>query len=519
MRVAYARKGVKMKQGKFLALIISLVTAMVMAFSTSTFAYASETDVLVSANGATITANENVFDSNTVFTVTDAVTSSDSVSALIYYNDQAYKKVEYGFKVDVLTNEESLISLPSEATFSVPTTLSGLVQIAYVLDNCEVEIIDAYINSTEDSYITFNSSKLGEFWVLTDNASTLDGVGVLEASRVLAVNMQAQSVSLNTYCVKYINAIKPGLKAAKSFSSDVTVEKQTVINELLNLYKKASINYLDSLYNKNDYSVTENGICAINELKALTKNAINSAYNVDEIDLAVTNFKSQIDEDKFSKKRSTLKLNGNFQASVTAYELNEDKVSYSELLAFSDDASLSLTEVKDQIKVKNTNLALLENQNVITNGGVYKYLNVKVVENDVINTLSYDKLTVKISLESLGITLADNEVLQVAKYVKNKQVELIAVTVEDGYMIFDVTEFGDYAIVKEGCALQNTSEFIAFFETYGALCGATSPVIIIIILAISSASKKRKKQEQREYKAFKKAQKLSKKKSKKKSKS
>ena len=42
----------------------------------------------------------------------------------------------------------------------------------------------------------------------------------------------------------------------------------------------------------------------------------------------------------------------------------------------------------------------------------YKYLNIQAIENGIVNQNKYDKIEVVISLESLGITLENGEVLQ-----------------------------------------------------------------------------------------------------------
>ena len=508
-----------MKSRKFSILFISIITSIIMAFSSTTIVSAVEINKISNASGASITANESVFDSAYTLTVTENTTPSDmqNVSALIYENEQAYQKVVMGLNVVVSNGAEEISSnLGGEALFEIPTTLpnSSPVQIAYVNANYGVEFHNATVS---DGVVKFNASHLGEFWVLLDMSSSLTPIEVFERSKILTLNLQSEGgfVYKDNY-QKYLNVTAPGLKVAKSFSEEETQLNKSAFNDLLRLYKQASEVVLDTLYNKNDYSVTANGIYAINELKASAVTEINSATNIDEVDLAVAYFNEKLLEGGFSKKRSSIELTEGIVAKVTAYKLGEDGTSFEELLAFSDDTTLSLNDVKDGILVKNTNLALLDNEEVIANGGVYKYLNIQAIENGIVNQNEYDKIEVVISLESLGIALENGEVLQVAKYLRNRQVEIIPVTVVDGSLTFEISTFGDYAIVKQGYALENASAFMAFIESYGIICAIVLGAVLIIIIIIAISKSKKKRREKREFKEFKKSKKQAKKDAKKK---
>ena len=121
-----------------------------------------------------------------------------------------------------------------------------------------------------------------------------------------------------------------------------------------------------------------------------------------------------------------------------------------------------------------------------------------------------------ISLESLGIALENGEVLQVAKYLRNRQVEIIPVTVVEGNLTFEISTFGDYAIVKQGYALENASAFMAFMESYGIICAIVLGAVLLIIIIIAISKSKKKRREKREFKEFKKSKKQAKKDAKKK---
>ena len=494
-----------MKKGKILALIITIMSTVALAFSSMIIANASEPNVLTS-NGATVSSTEYVFDASSVLTVTknDSESSISNLSALIYYGNN-YKKVNYGVNVEVAVGGEAVTGNLGKIDFSIPVDLAvgTAVSVAYVNDNYDVEFLNATVQeAVGTNLLKFSASHLGEFFVLTNEASLIDEAGVFARSVVLkeVVKTLGGAVHSGNY-VKYFNVTKAGLQAYESFDNDAKLLFDDDYDDLMRFYKLASKESLNALYNEDDYSATENGLLAVKALKESIESEIDGASNYLMVNQAVESFKTQINGNSFSKKRSTISATGEVNLSVTAYKLVDGN--YVEYFDFSDDAILTVSKVKDEIKVKNTKLALLDNTGVIENGGVYKYLKISATEDTIPKQDTYDKLTVSILVEDLELT--DGEVIQVAKYIKNQEVELIEVTVINGYAVFNVTEFGDYAIVKAGYALQEKNEFLAFINKYWLVIATGALILIILSFVISRGKKQRERAEKRSYNEYKKA--------------
>ena len=336
------------------------------------------------------------------------------------------------------------------------------------------------------------------------SADSIDGESVFNSSYIAVSNIQHEQggyINETNYNL-YIEASAPGITVAEQLSS---VSKDAIdgfnvkYGELLNVYKKANIVKLGTFYNPDDFSPTENGTILLNNKKQLAGEQIDASNLKSEIDAVVLNFKNEIEQgianNEFSVRLSYVNTadDSNYKVSVIASGL-----------VFSSDSVLEVLDVKDGILFKNTQIALLENDDVIEGGGVVKYLHFKLIENGVISESEYDEFEVVVNLQSLAITVGDGETLQVAKYTKNQQVEIITAQINDGYLTFKATEFGKYAIVQKGYQIENTSEFVAFFEKHGAIVGIVVAILLIISISISSAKKRKKKQEQKELKEFRK---------------
>lgn len=298
---------------------------------------------------------------------------------------------------------------------------------------------------------------------------------------------------------QYLDAAAPGIIVAETLTEASTsaIDGYSLkLEALLHAYKKASEIKLDTFYNKNDYSETENGILAIDKLKAETISNINGANVKSEIDGFVSGFQTQINEGNFSKNRNVIQTTSDSQYAATVVYAG---------LVFSDDSNLLVKEVKNGILIKNTQLSLLDNENTIETGGVALYLNFVVKEDGIVNETVYDEpITFAVSVESTGLTIENGQEIQIAKYNGKLRTELITAEVVDGYIVFAANSFGEYAIVLAGYELQNRSEFAAFWSKYWVIAVVGVVVILIIAIPISAARKERKKREQREFKEFKK---------------
>ena len=339
------------------------------------------------------------------------------------------------------------------------------------------------------------------------SADSIDGESVFNSSYIAVSNIQHEQggyINETNYNL-YIEASAPGITVAEQLSS---VSKDAIdgfnvkYGELLNVYKKANIVKLGTFYNPDDFSPTENGTILLNNKKQLAGEQIDASNLKSEIDAVVLNFKNEIEQgianNEFSVRLSYVNTadDSNYKVSVIASGL-----------VFSSDSVLEVLDVKDGILFKNTQIALLENDDVIDGGGVVKYLHFKLIENGVISESEYDEFEVVVNLQSLAITVGDGETLQVAKYTKNQQVEIITAQINDGYLTFKATEFGKYAIVQKGYQIENTSEFVAFFEKHGAIVGVVAGILLILSIIISSAKRRKKKKEKQELKEFRKGKK------------
>lgn len=497
-----------MKKRSFLILILTVIASVSTMLSGLT-AFGSNVNTVStvpsSAISCTATASSNIFTTeNSLFVSTETNQQElDVVSSLIYYKTDVYKLVQSGFYLMLLENGTPVenYNLSEEVTVSLSTGLpiSLTAQLACVDDNYNVEIITATVTN---GIIAFTATHFGKFYLLLDSTSTVAESEVFENSRIITASLQLGGgyVSEDNY-ISYLNATLPGLTAFNSFDSVVMGEDNynlalETYNSLLRLYKKASIVKLGEFYNLNDYSKTENGTVAVNNLVKVAEAEINSAESASEVDIAVNYFKTQIETGTFSKGLSVVSTEENYITTVNAGEGN---------LVFSTDSLLKVTLVKNQILIKNTNVALLDNDSAVENGGVYKYLNITLTENGVLNYQTFSLLEIRIKLSSLDITLAENETIQIAKYIKNQTVELIPTTVdtETGELVFNVTSFGEYAVVRSGYALESRSEFISLFNKYGVpIClGLGLIILLVITISVSISNKKRKeKKELNEYK-------------------
>ena len=501
-----------MLKRKIFILILSIITSISLFMGATTLAFASEVNSVSTIDGiaCTVTAQTNVFDSGDYLNVEVKTNNAEvnEVKTLIHANNDVYQTVIGGFSLSLKnsSNEDKSVEFTAPITVSLNAgyTPTEAVQVITFNNNYDVEIYQATIVS---DVLSFTASDFKTFWLVVNAPSTYTAKEVVSNSNIILNRIVNEGgfVSANNY-VKYYNATRCGLDAYATLSADDKLLFETEFNSLLRYYKLANIELLNTLYNPNDYSNTENGTIAINNLKALTVSAIDQATGKGEVDATVSSFKTQLETGNYSKKISTVStIEEGYEVSVYAFK-TVDGVE-TENLAFSNDAKLTVVDVKDGILIKNTQIALKKTEGVIENGGVYKYLNIKVTENGVIDEKQYEKLVITVSLESLGLTAEDGEVVQIAKYVKNQTVEIINVTVIGGKLVFEATQFGEYAVVKTGYALENDSAFVAFFIEYGlyVAIGAGVIILLIIVITVSNANKKRK--EKRAFKAFKKAQK------------
>ena len=500
-----------MLKRKIYILILSIITSISVFMGATTIALAGEVNSVSTVAGVacTVTAQTNEFNTGDYLNVeVKSNTEVNSVKTLIYANNNVYQTVIGGFSLSLKNsnNEDKIVEFtaPISIMIDVGYTPTEAVQVITLNNNYDVEIYQATIAGNA---LSFTASNFETFWLVLNAPSTYTEKEVVSNSFIMLnrVINEGGFVSANNY-VKYYNISRCGLDAFASLTNEDKLLYETEFNSLLRYYKLANIELLNALYNPNDYSNTENGTIAINNLKALTVSAIEQATSKGEVDAIVSSFKNQLATGGYSKKLSTVSTSEEgYEASVYAFKTVDG--AEVENLAFSNDAKLTVVDVKNEVLIKNTQIALKKTDGVVENGGVYKYINVKVTENGVIDEKQYEKLVITVSLESLGLTVEDGEVIQIAKYLKNQTVEIINATVISGKLVFETSQFGEYAIVKTGYALENDSAFLAFFADYGLFVAIGAGVILVIIILISISSANKKRKEKRAFKAFKKAQK------------
>ncbi len=318
---------------------------------------------------------------------------------------------------------------------------------------------------------------------------------------------------------EYSSKVENGIILAEAINADE--ERKASIEDfyvkyydfILKKYKFYVKDYkIPSVYNPEDYSNTENGTIKLNREKSIAELAIENATNKQEVDDAFTVFYELINSNDLAKNVNIAKTNE--QSTINAEAVTADGSLY-----FSTDDYLIVSKYNNSAIVKNTNVALLESEELLMeNGGVAYYFNIQLNKNGVIAESIEKPIIVKIKLEDVGLTLSSDVVAQIATYNGNRNVTLQSATVLDGYLVFEISNVGEYALCLEGYAIEHRSAVVTFFNKYGIYVLLGLLVVFLIVAPIQYSRKLKKKKikaEKKEFKRYKKAKKLENKKSKK----
>ncbi|MBO5851095.1 MAG: hypothetical protein J6R29_02045 [Clostridia bacterium] len=313
---------------------------------------------------------------------------------------------------------------------------------------------------------------------------------------------------------EYSSKVENGIILAEAINADE--EKRASIEGfdkkytlILKKYKLFVRDYkLTSIYNPEDYPNTENGLIKINNEKLSAKLNIDNATSKQQVDEAFSAFYELINSNDLAKNVNIAKTNE--QSQIYAQAVTADDSLY-----FSTDDYLIVSKYNDSAIIKNTNVALLDSEELLMeNGGVAYYFNIQLNKNGVVVDSIEKPIIVKIKLEDVGLTLSSDVVAQIATYNGNRKVTLQNATVVDNYLTFEISNVGKYALCLEGYAIEHRSAVVTFFAKYGIYVLLGLLVLFLIIAPIQYSRKLKKKKvktEKKEFKRFKKGLKKDKK--------
>lgn len=292
--------------------------------------------------------------------------------------------------------------------------------------------------------------------------------------------------------------------------------------DVFRVFKNVLLYKLSDSYNESDYSPSDNGIVLLHSKLYEARGKISTASSYTEVEDAYNEFLNFISSDEISKKTSELSTNSDQAIQVTA-------VSNSPI--FGEGDKLTTKKFLDSIIIKNTKVALIDNENLLdpTNGVAY-FFSIRWERDGVItrgDKNSPTKITFSVDTSNMGITIDDSSCLQIVRYLGGQKVEFITATLQDGKIIFSLDNFGndiesnydlDFAVVIKGHKLEAPSVVGKFVTENMVIVISVASTLVILyllikIIKINSRRSRNKKYKQfrREYKAFKKFKKKQKK--------
>ena len=301
---------------------------------------------------------------------------------------------------------------------------------------------------------------------------------------------------------------------------DRTYRNQHV--DVFRVFKNVVLYRLNGSYNESDYSSSDNGIVLLHNKLYEARGKISTASSYTEVDDAYNEFLNFISSDELSKKTSELSTDSEQAIQVTV-------VANSPI--FGDGDKLTTKKFLDSIIIKNTKIALIDNENLLdSTSGVAYFFSIRWERDGVItrgDKNSPTKVTFSVDTSNMGITVDDSSCLQIVRYLGNQKVEFITATLQDGKIIFSLDNFGgdiesnydlDFAVVIKGYKLEAPSVVGKFLtENFAIVISIASALVILYLLIkiikINSRRNRKRKYNQfkREYGAFKKFKKKQKK--------
>ncbi len=269
---------------------------------------------------------------------------------------------------------------------------------------------------------------------------------------------------------------------------------------ILKKYQLYVINYkLCKAYNLDDYSNSENGKQYLLSEQSIARYSIEVAVNKKQVDDAYENFYNLIKMDIFAKNINVVKT-------VDGGKFTAEAVVLDGTLCFSTDDYITISQKSDAAVIKNINKAILANTSTkLTDGGVAYYFDVQLCKNGALVNDFAKRISLKVKLDDLGLTVLDGSAIQIAKYNGNEKITLIDAEVENGYAVFEIDELGAYAICLDGYKISEET-FFTKLDAYKGYFILALVALFITIAPIQYGRRLKRKQlkvEKQEFKAYK----------------
>lgn len=314
------------------------------------------------------------------------------------------------------------------------------------------------------------------------------------------------------------NVTGEAVQSAEAIKSLVTTQEydrnyRNQHTDVFRVYKNVTLYKLNKSYVESDYSPSDNGLVLLHDKLYEARGKISTATTYQGVVDAVNEFMEFISSDEASKKTDNLSTNNEqaIQVSVQA-----------KAPIFGDDDVLVAKKFLDSVIIKNTKIALIDNENLLDpTSGVAYFFSIRWVRDGVIIKGDEDtptKVTIKVDTSQMGITVDDSSCMQIVRYLGNQEVAFVNASLADGKIVFSLDNFGgdiesnydlDFAVVIKGYKLEAPSMVGKFINENMVIVISVASAIVILyllikIIKINSRRRKRRqyKQFRREYRAF-----------------
>ncbi len=419
-------------------------------------------------------------------------------------------------------------------TFSIDTASLGLntddfssLQIVRYIGEGQVEILNG-VSVTEDNQIQFTLNSFGDdiegendldFAILLDGYALNDNATILKAGYNYLLDFYAKGGVISDddqeellHLTKWASESAETLKTLVTQSEyDRNYRNQYV--DVFRVFKNVTLYNLNKNYNESDYSPSDGGVVLLHEKLYEARGKISTATSVKDVDDAYQEFIEFISSGDLSKKTNELSTDKEQIINVTVK---------ADSSIFADDDVLTTKKFLDSVIIKNTKIALIDNENLLDpTSGVAYFFSIRWVRDGVIIKGDEDtptKVTFKVDTSQMGITVDDSSCMQIVRYLGNQEVAFVNASLADGKIVFSLDNFGgdiesnydlDFAVVIKGYKLEAPSMVGKFINENMVIVISVASAIVILyllikIIKINSRRRKRRqyKQFRREYRAF-----------------
>ncbi len=499
----------------------------------------------------TVTCQTPIFATDDVLTVTDftdPVVTVDTILASGKHEDLSSKPnlgvaryVSIRWERDGATIEgdsvpkgENEEDLSCSVNFLIDISSLGLdtddltsLQIVRYLGEGQVEILDG-VTVTEDDNIRFTLSSFGDdidgendldFAILLEDYLHKDYATLLKSGYSYLLDFYAKGGVISEdnqeellYFTKCASTSAEVLKTLVDESEyDRKYRNQHI--DVFRVFKNVTLYNLNKNFDESDYSPSDNGIVLLHNKLYEARGKISNATSVMDVENAYQEFLEFISSGEVSKKTDKLSTN-NEQAIQVSVQASSP--------IFGDDDVLVTKKFLDSVIIKNTQIALIDNENLLdpTNGVAY-FFSIRWVRDGVIirgDEASPTKVTFMVDVSQMGVTVDDSSCMQIVRYLGNQEVAFINASLVEGKIVFSLDNFGgdiegnydlDFAVVIKGHQLEAPSTVGKFINENKVIVISVAGAIVLLyllikVIKINSRRRKRKqyKQFRREYRAF-----------------